>query len=82
LQPSQRESFRKQIHPAGWYQGASLVAPIKLAATRAGANALFTKDGSLDPAAAWKLNAFCAKHSGVDQVGQWKALRDMTFMAV
>jgi hypothetical protein len=77
--------------PSGWCHGALLVALVKLAATRgyglaaisrAGANAFFTRDGSLDPEAAWKPNAFRAKHSGGEQDGQWNALRDMAFVAV
>lgn len=82
---------RHQKHPRGWYHGASLTALAKLCASRgygltavssAGGNAFFTKDGRLDPIAAWKPNAFRERFSGIAHEQQWEALRKMPFEAV
>jgi hypothetical protein len=83
---------RHEKHPSGWYHGASLTALAKLCATRgyglaavseAGLNAFFTRRGPhLDPEAAWKPSRLRFEYSGVDQAGQWQAIRHLPFVEV
>jgi hypothetical protein len=82
---------RHQKHSSGWYHGASLSALAKLCATRgyglaavseAGANAFFTLNGNLDPAAAWKPSRFRQQYSGVNKEGQWQKISHMPFVRV
>lgn len=85
-------AFDRHIkHPSGWYHGASLTALAKLCAEHeyglaavsdAGANAFFTRDGNLDPKSAWRPNSLRYEYSGVDQPGQWEAVRNLPFTRV
>jgi hypothetical protein len=82
---------RFQKHPSGWYHGASLTALAKLCAdhgyglaavSEAGANAFFTRKGDLDPATAWRPNAFRERYSGKGHKEQWEAVKDLPFVRV
>jgi hypothetical protein len=82
---------RHEKHPSGWYHGASLPALAKLCATHsyvlaavseAGANAFFTHDGGLDPAAAWRPNRLRQEYSGVNKEGQWQRISHMPFTRI
>ena len=64
---------RHEKHPSGWYHGASLTALAKLCASNgyglaaishAGANALFTRTGKLNPTISWRPNALRDEWSG------------------
>ncbi len=77
---------RLKAHPTGWYHGASLTALHKLCAeygyglsavSEAGANAFFTKSGTLDPRKEWRPNLFRSNFSGTDRGEQWDAVRDL-----
>jgi hypothetical protein len=82
---------RHEKHPSGWYHGASLTALCKLcrphgyglaAVSAAGANAFFTASGRLDPASAWRPNAFREKYSHVGHDAQWQAVKALPFINV
>jgi hypothetical protein len=82
---------RHQKHPLGWYHGASLMALVKLCASRgyglaavssAGANAFFTKKGCLDPNEAWKPSNLRHKVSGIPHERQWSTVMHMPFVSV
>jgi hypothetical protein len=82
---------RHEKHPSGWYHGASLTALCKLSAahgyglaaiSEGGTNAFFTESGKLDPATAWRTNAFREKYSGLGHDAQWQAVEDMPFVRV
>lgn len=82
---------RHQKHQSGWYHGASLTALSSLCAghgyglaavSRGGANAFFTKRGTLDPAKEWRPNAFRETYSGTSHENQWEAVKDMPFVRV
>jgi hypothetical protein len=82
---------RHKKHPSGWYHGASLSALSKLCAlhgyglaavSRAGANAFFTKGGSLDPEQAWRPNSFREEFSGVPHQEQWSTIKSLPFVSV
>jgi hypothetical protein len=89
--PYDPEFDRYQKDRKGWYHGASLSALSKLcdakgyalaAVSSAGANAFFTKTGSLDPDAAWKPNSFRETFSGVSHDKQWDAIKHLPFERV
>jgi hypothetical protein len=89
--PYDREFDRLKKHPSGWYHGASLMALHKLceaqgyglaAVSDAGANAFFTRSGTLDPATAWRPNAFRAKFSGVPHERQWDEIKHLPLLNV
>jgi len=78
---------RHQKHKSGWYHGASLTALSKLAASVGyglaavssnGANAFFTRTGSLDPRGAWKPNVL----RGASIEEQWKRIAHLPFVKV
>lgn len=82
---------RHQKHLSGWYHGASLAAIAKLCAahgyglagvSEAGGNAFFTRNGNLDPAAAWKPSRLRQEYSGVTQDVQWQTISHMPFIRV
>src|SRR5579871_3025183 len=82
---------RHAKHPRAWYHGASLTALAKLCAAHGyglaaisdgGLNALFTRDGKLDPTEAWKPSALRQKFSGASHNEQWASLKHMPFEEV
>jgi hypothetical protein len=82
---------RHEKHPKGWYHGASLTALSHLcmqygyglaAVSKGGANAFFTKDGSLDPATSWKPNELRDKWSSSTAQEQWQSVCDLPFVRV
>lgn len=89
--PYDPEFDRHQKHPTGWYHGASLTALAKLcgahgyglaAISEAGANAFFTQGGGLVPEVAWRPSRLRYEYSGIDQNGQWDAIRHLSFIRV
>lgn len=82
---------RGQKHPTGWYHGASLTALAKLCqrsgyglatVSSYGANAFFTKSGSLDPTAAWKPNRDRDEWSGTTTAQQWEVIKALPLVTV
>jgi hypothetical protein len=82
---------RSTRHPRAWYHGASLTALAKLCAAHGygltavsdgGLNALFTREGKLDPIQAWKPSLFRQKFSGASHDEQWASMKDMPFEQV
>jgi hypothetical protein len=82
---------RHEKHPSGWYHGASLAALSKLCAlhryglaavSSAGANAFFTKSGTLDPQQAWRPNSFREEFSGASHDEQWSTIKGLPFVTV
>jgi hypothetical protein len=82
---------RHAKHEAGWYHGASLTALSKICASHGyglaavsegGANAFFTQSGSLKPEEAWRPSVLRQRFSGVDQIGQWQAIKHLDYVRV
>jgi hypothetical protein len=82
---------RHEKHPSGWYHGASLSALARLCAahgygladvSEAGANAFFTRTGTLDPGTAWRPNRLRREYSGVAHAAQWDTIKHMPFVRV
>jgi hypothetical protein len=82
---------RHQKHEKGWYHGASLTALSSLCAShgyrlaavsQGGANAFFTKGGSLDPAASWRPNSLRDKWSNSTAEEQWQSVRHLPLLRV
>jgi len=82
---------RHNVHPRGWYHGASLTALAKLCAhagygltaiSENGTNAFFSRDGKLNPEAAWKPNMARARMSGIDHAAQWNSLKTLPLIPV
>lgn len=82
---------RATTHPRGWYHGASLTALAKLCASHgyglaavssSGTNALFSRDGQLDPEMAWKPSVLRYRYSGIPHERQWQSLKEMPFETV
>jgi hypothetical protein len=89
--PYDPEFDRQTKHPRGWYHGASLMALAKLCAASGyglaavpdgGGNALFTKDGKLDPGKSWKPNELRERLSGIPHREHWDSLKNMPFVTV
>lgn len=82
---------RTKKHQSGWYHGASLVALHKLVSPHGyglaeiaagGGNAVFTRDGNLDPATAWRTTVMRDRLSGTTAAAQWEAIKDMPYIAI
>jgi hypothetical protein len=82
---------RHAKHASGWYHGASLTALSKLCAdhgyglaavSSGGSNAFFSRTGKLDPRKAWRASVLRERFSGVDQQGQWAAIKHLEYVRV
>jgi dissimilatory sulfite reductase (desulfoviridin) alpha/beta subunit len=82
---------RYQMHPSGWYHGASLAAFSKLCATygdglaaisSAGENAFFTRSGKLDPKTSWRASALRNEWSQTNADQQWATIKHLPFDTV
>ncbi|MFK4534096.1 hypothetical protein [Bradyrhizobium ottawaense] len=82
---------RHQKHEKGWYHGASLTALGALceehgyhlaAISRYGANAFFTRTGTLEVAKSWVPNALRNKWSGSTAKEQWQAICHLPLIRV
>lgn len=89
--PYDADFDRHAKHPSGWYHGASLAAFCNLCASHGyglaavsegGGNAFFTKKGNLRPEEAWRPSLLRRRFSGVDQKGQWAAIKHLNFVPV